>query len=341
MADIHCFTSATLSYLDRARTLAETVRRHHPDWRLWLCLCDQPPADFAYAPHCDCFDGVVTLAELGLDDPAWIFQHDVVELCTAAKGAMLTHLLSLGGRGVIYLDPDTALLSGLSPIPALLADHSVVLTPHLLQPETEEARIREHEISALRHGIYNLGFLAVANSAEGLRFAAWWRDRLRAFCFDDIGAGLFTDQRWCDHVPALFDGVHILRDPGYNVACWNVAHRPVGIGRDGAIRVGENLLRFFHFSKLDVQGLAVLDRNVGEQPAVFELVEWYRSRLAAHAVTGLPPGWWAYGHYGDGVPIPAAHRRAYRDQPVLRDRFRDPFATGPGSLADHLRRFVP
>ena len=42
------------------------------------------------------------------------------------------------------------------------------------------------------------------NGAEGRRFAAWWRDRLHRFCWDDVPGGLFVDQRWCDLVPALF-----------------------------------------------------------------------------------------------------------------------------------------
>ena len=48
MAEVNCFTSASFAYLDRARVLAETLRRHQPDWTLWLCLCDQEPPGFAF-----------------------------------------------------------------------------------------------------------------------------------------------------------------------------------------------------------------------------------------------------------------------------------------------------
>src|SRR6185369_3335902 len=82
-------------------------------------------------------------------------------------------------------------------------------------------------ICALQHGIFNLGFIGVNNSGEGKRVARWWASRLHDFCMDDIPRGLFTDQRWIDLVPAFFDGCAVMRDPGYNVAPWNLTHRKV------------------------------------------------------------------------------------------------------------------
>ncbi len=185
------------------------------------------------------------LDDLDIPSPAaWRFGHDVVEICTAVKGAMLLRLLEEGADKVVYLDPDTAVMADLRSVEALLERHSVVLTPHLLQPEDTLQGVLDNEIGALKHGIYNLGFIAVAGTAEGRRFARWWRARLLEFCIDDVAGGLFTDQRWCDHVPALFDGVHVLRDAGFNVASWNVAHRPVTIDEEGVIRAGSRPLRF-------------------------------------------------------------------------------------------------
>ena len=40
--------------------------------------------------------------------------------------------------------------------------------------------------------------------------------------YEEAAFGVYTDQRWCDLVPALFDGVKVLRDPGLNVASWNL-----------------------------------------------------------------------------------------------------------------------
>jgi hypothetical protein len=330
MAEVDCFTSASFAYIDRVRVLVETLRRHQPDWRFWLCLSDHEPPGFGFDPDAEGFDGVVRLNQLGIPDlRRWTFTHDVVELCTAVKGAMLCRLLDGGARKVVYLDPDIAVLADLNEVAALLDHHDVVLTPHQLEPDEDPIAVRDNEIGSLKHGIYNLGFAAVAGTPEGLRFARWWRDRLLHHCYDEIPEGLFTDQRWCDLAPAFFPSLYVLRDPGYNVASWNLSRRPVEIGQDGSVRAGGRPLRFFHFTKVTWVGEAMLERYAGNRVEVFELMNWYRRRLAAHAADDLPKGWWAYGRYADGTLIPRPHRRLYRDRADLRERYPDPFAAGP------------
>jgi hypothetical protein len=329
MPDIHCFTSATFAYLDRVRVLGETLRRRHPHWTLWLVLPDREPPGFTHDFTNEIFNHVVRLDELGIAaTAAWIFEHDVIELSTAVKGAMLCHLLDAGAEKIIYLDPDIAVFDTLQPVVDLLDHHDIILTPHQVTPEETLAAISEAEITSLKYGIFNLGFLAVAARTEGRRFARWWRDRLLHFCFDDLAGGLFTDQRWCDHVPGLFDRVHILRDPGYNVASWNLNQRALAMQPDGSLHAAGHRLRFFHFTKITTAGARMLEHNAGGRIEVFELIAWYRARLAAHHVTGLPPGWWAYATYDDGSPIAPAHRTAYRTR-SLHARFPDPFAAGP------------
>jgi len=94
-----------------------------------------------------------------------------------------------------------------------LEQHDILLTPHLIEPNWDAEAIGDNDLSASRTGIFNLGFVAVRTSGEGARFAQWWNDRLLNWCYDDMPHGLFVDQRWCDHVPALFDKVKVVRDP--------------------------------------------------------------------------------------------------------------------------------
>ena len=333
MSEVHCFTSASFAYLDRVRVLAETLRRHHPDWRLWLCLVDQEPPGFSFDADRESLAGVVRVTELGIPHLCrQLFTHDVVELCTAVKGPMLHRLLERGAEKVVYLDPDIAVLGSLVEVEALLDRHDIVLTPHQLEPDESPQAIRDNEIGSLKFGIYNLGFLAVSGREEGRRFARWWRDRLLEHCYDDVPEGLFTDQRWCDLVPAFFASTHVLRDPGYNVASWNLSRRPISIGTDGMIRAGERPLRFFHFTKVNWVGEMMLERYADGRIEVFELMQWYRRRLVVHAPTQLPERWWAFARYANGTPIPREHRRLYRDRPDLQQRYPDPFAAGPAAF---------
>ncbi|WP_250518288.1 hypothetical protein [Caballeronia sp. ATUFL_M1_KS5A] len=274
---------------------------------------------------------MVTVAELGIDNwKQWAFGHDVVELCTAVKGAMMDRLLQDDVDGVVYLDPDTAVFAPLEHVLATLETHSVVLTPHVITPEETITGVIDNEIGSLKHGVYNLGFVAVRNSESGRAFARWWRDRLLCFCHDDVPNGLFTDQRWCDLVPALFDSVGVLRDSGYNVASWNLSTRPISLLPDGRILAGKSELRFFHFTKVNSVGEAVLRHYSYGRSEVFELLRWYRERLTENVATGLPKSYWAYGVYDDGTPVPRPHRLAWRGRGDLHAAFADPFSTANG-----------
>lgn len=307
------FTSASFAYLDRARVLFQSLRAYHPDWEIWLCLVDEEPPGFVFDPAAEQLDGVVRASELGIQGfRSWAFQHNVVELCTAVKGSMTCWLLDQGADAVVYLDPDIALFSRMEEVELLLPDHSGLLTPHQLVPETSKSAIVDNEIGSLKYGIFNLGFLAVNASEEGISIARWWRDRLLAFCFDDVPNGLFTDQKWFNHAPVFFPSVGILRHRGYNVASWNLTHRPIAIDRSGRISAGGDVLRFMHFTKIDGVGETMLDRYSGPGVEVAEIVAWYRRELARHAVQGLPSRWWAYSSYSDGRPVSAEDRIAHR-----------------------------
>jgi len=332
MRKIHCFTSISYSYLDRARVLAETLRRFHPDWTLWLLMSDDEPEGFHFDLASEKFDHIVNVKELGIDNVRqWAFGHDVVELCTAVKGPMMHRLINDDVDAVIYIDPDIALFAPLDHVLDMLTRHSVVLTPHVIQAEDRLDGILDNEICSLQHGVYNLGFVAVRSCSEGKKFAAWWRDRLLKFCIDDIPNGLFTDQRWCDLAPALFADVGVLRDPGYNAASWNLGTRPISLSSDGKIRAGQSVLRFFHFTKVNSVGEGMLANYSYGHTEVFELLRWYRERLAANTAPGVPKGWWVYGTYADGTPIPRSHRLAFRQRKDLQDHFDDPFLSGPTS----------
>ncbi len=333
MTKTHCFTSVSFSYLNRARVLAETVKKYHPDWTLWLGLSDEPPPGFELDLESESFDRVIRVQDLPIPDlRSWIFGHNVVELCTAVKGEMLCMILDEGPDKVVYLDPDIALFRDISPVIEALETSAVVLTPHLLKPEQTLHGILDNEIGSLKHGVYNLGFIAVRNCPEGRAAARWWADRLRSFCHENVPGGLFTDQRWCDLMPAFFPHVHILRDPGYNVACWNLSNRPISFEPDGEIFADGVPLRFFHFTKVNTVGEAVLELYAGGRSEVFELLHWYRGRLSDHTSGGIPGGWFAFGSYEDGTAIPQEHRIVYRSRADLRSHFPDPFRSGADSL---------
>ena len=334
-----CYSSFTFSYLNRARVLFGTLRRFHPDWELVALITDQPPEGFVFDPAAEPFDRVVWAHELDIPDyRAWLFKHDIVEACTAVKGPFIHAACASGAEAVIYLDPDTALFGPLDPLVGWLETHDILLTPHLIDPNDDTLAILDNDLSALRTGIFNLGFVAIRTRGEGARFAKWWSERLLDYCYDEIGQGLFVDQRWCDHVPALFEKVKVVRDPGYNVASWNLSRRKVDIGKDGAITVNGAPLRFWHFTKLGPLGDVMTKRYAGTNYQVYEIWSWYRRQVTAATEAAIPGGWWAHGAYADGTPIEKPHRVLYRERPDLQAAFPDPFAAGYGSFKRWLEK---
>lgn len=332
------YSSFTFSYLNRARVLYQTLRRFHPDWELVALMTDEAPPGFVFDPASEPFDRLVFAHDLGIPDfRSWLFRHDVIEVCTAVKGPFMHQACSSGADVVIYLDPDTALLNSLDPLIDWLGDHEILLTPHLIDPNVDRLSILDNDLSASRTGIFNLGFVAIRTKGEGARFAKWWNDRLLAFCYDDIPNGIFVDQRWCDHVPALFDKVKVIRDPGYNIASWNLSQRKVAIGKDGQIRVnGDHPLRFWHFTKLGPTGDVMTKKYAGDNYPVYEIWNWYKRQVGAATDPTIPERYWAYDAYADGTKIEKAHRVLYRERGDLQAAFPDPFTAGRGSYRNWL-----
>jgi hypothetical protein len=327
---VHAFTSFSYSYLNRARVWARSLRRHHPDWVIWAVITDKEPDGFTFDLEQEPFNRLVTAEDLfGEETERWLFGHDVVEACTAVKGRALQHIMAQpGAEIVLYFDPDTAVYNSMAPIVDLMADFSIVLTPHQIDPEPADERraIRDNEIGSLKWGVFNLGFVAVANDVEGQRFADWWADRLHDWCHDRIDIGIFVDQKWCNLVPCFFDRVKIVRDPGYNVASWNLSQRRLSFDAEGTLLVNGHPLRFFHFTKLGPTGDAMTRRYAKDNVEVYELWAKYRKWIELNTDSRIPKGYWYYGTFNDGTPIQKVIRETYRSRPDLQAKFTAPLS---------------
>lgn len=277
---MHFYTSINNNYLPKARVLAKSIKLHCPNSKFTLVLSDKLPLEIELEK--EPFDEILTVDGLGIPVENlnfWIYIHTVVELCTAVKGQALVKFLEEGSEKVVYIDPDIAVFDSLSELEALLEVHDILLTPHQTLPEAQKTTIIDNEICSLMHGAYNFGFYGVKNSENGLKFARWWRDRLLEFCYDDIPNGLFTDQKWGDLVPAMFDGVFIVRDPSYNMATWNLTHRNLSKNEAGIYFVNGIPLKFYHFSSFDSGGYKnMLDKHGKGNPYLYELRDWYTQK---------------------------------------------------------------
>lgn len=322
---MHFYTSVNINYLPKARILAKSVKRYCKDSKFSLVFSDKWPEEIDASR--EPFDEIITVEQLGIpvdNLDFWIFTHTVVELCTAVKGQALVKFLEEGAEKVVYLDPDIAVFDDLHELEALLDKYAVVLTPHVTIPEREKAAIMDNEICALKHGAYNFGFYAVRNNSDGLAFAKWWRDRLVDFCFDDIPNGIFTDQKWGDLAPCLFENVYVTRDPGYNVSTWNISNRLISKSDEGIYFVNDVPLKFYHFSGFDSGAQAdMLGLYAKGNEYLYELRKWYIKRQKEEGQDKYSKYPSKYNFFDNGEKITKDERELIRKRLDVLDYFKD------------------
>lgn len=321
------FTICSNNYLASARTFFDSVHRHQPDADLFLCLADGVlDAKGLYDPGWR----VVAAEQLAIPDfAAFSFRYDVMEFNTALKPFMFQYLFEQQDYDIVlYFDPDIEIFRPLEHIIGKLDQGaSFFLTPHLCAPNEEQ--LDPNDITIMKAGIYNLGFLGVVRGDESRGVLAWWARRLRYQCINAQAEGIFVDQKFIDLVPGFAPNAHISPDTTLNVAYWNLPQRQLDL-RDGAWLVDGAPLTFFHYSGFDPRQPARLSKHdtrfAGDLPTPLQrLTVAYAAALQKNGYEIISGISYAYARFASGTLI----------HPLIRQMFRqwhriwpdDPFLT--------------
>src|SRR2546421_3029872 len=231
-------------YLIRGLALYQSLRRHCAPFRLWVLCMDAA-----------CYE---TLSALALPDVHLIAREDFEagdEGLLAAKQTrslieyyftctpslplyVLKHQPDVSL--ITYLDADLFFFADPRPVYDEIADHSVAIIGHRFPP-----KLREREVN----GLYNVGFLAFRRDEQGLDCLRGWREQCIEWCYDRLEGGRFADQKYLDAWPGRFPNLIVLNHKGANLAPWNIDNYGISV-RDGAVRVDDQPLIFFHFHLL-------------------------------------------------------------------------------------------
>jgi glycosyltransferase involved in cell wall biosynthesis len=307
-------TIAARNYLATVTLLVRSLARHHPDVAVAVLLVDGDELDQAMGHDFE----VLLPGELGLspDDLAHMATYyDVTELATALKPFLLEALLDRGASAVIYLDPDIEVFTPLDDLFAAAQASDIALTPHVLEPVPRDGLLVDEE-AFLRAGQFNLGFIGVGPGARP--FLRYWRERTQLYAVVDCDRGYFTDQRWVDAVPSLFEHV-VVRDRGCNVAYWNLHERQLGVGDDGGWMVDGGPLRFFHYSGHDAAEPFELSRHlagrgrvrVDAHPPLRRLLHERSERITQLGADAGPRPPYRFDRAADGTALVPWLRRAH------------------------------
>ncbi len=323
------------NYLPQARVLAESLSASHPGSRLNVLILDDlaeaigPGEPFTVLRPAD----ILSRAEFN----RMATMYTVVELATAVKPSLLRHLLESGAPSVAYFDPDIRIFTPLHDVFDAAAEHGVALTPHALTVLPRGGTVTQPEDLILDVGVFNLGFIAVG---AGTPMVDWWADRLARECIIAPERGRFVDQRWIDLAMGYFAPA-VLRDPGMNVAWWNLATRRVTASGDDYL-VDDVPLRFFHFSGYDPRMPWLISRHQGPlpralmagQPALRRITGEYAQDLDAAGFED-----WSTIPYGlattpGGTELDALTRSLYRAGVLGAERGEGPLPPDPFSDGD-------
>lgn len=313
-------TLTTASRIFQAKVMANSAKKHHPDDKVVLCLVEK--AMDSAAGSFASFDSVVLAKDLGIPNlDGYLFKRNVHEASFALKGYFLKYLFRTypDENEIVFLEPDTQILSPLEEVREALRDHSILLTPQ----EVNEARESHYY-----RGIFNLGFIALSRTGDTGRFLDWWISRSDRYGYDhDQKTGLFNEQTWIDLIPALFE-VYILRHPGYNMAFWNFRERAqaIAVSPNGQYTVSGLPIRFFHFSNMTGALVSAMKRLLpNKKEAMYSLFRTYLRELKRMGRATAGRIRWSYDYYSNGERVSRQARSLFREKPELETKYSNPY----------------
>lgn len=307
-------------FLAHARVLGNSIREHHPEIEYVVLVADtagKKPQDEPFS-------------KLSLDDLDIASRNERLFLYTekgvlaSIKPDLILHLLHQGFSSVLYLDADMLLLDRIDDILRGIDSHSLTITPHLRSADHIRSPLcpEQHLLLA---GIYNGGFIGASANEETLAFLRWWAGRLEKYCVCDMPEGIHFDQRWLDFAPSYVGNVNIIRDPGINVAYWNLQESdPRSMTKNGLP------CRLFHFSGFDPihpDRLTIYhpEFKLADHPPLVRLCRDYQVLLLEAGFSTTRNAAWPWHSFSNGKQIKGVHRHSYKELREAGHEFGDPF----------------
>ncbi|MEZ0539175.1 hypothetical protein [Fibrella arboris] len=300
-------TVCTIAQLPQALTLGASFLQHNPSRRFLIGLADDPtrlPADWS-SPY-----PILTFANTNLSANEVLIlsqRYTPTEFRAACKPAFVQAAYQQAGtEGLLYADPSAFVYHSLDALFAQLAHHSVLLNPHWLKTPADEQQPDEKHLQNV--GLYSSGLLGFGPHADTETMLRWWQSRTADRAHINFCAGECLDQLWLMHVPTLFNAAGIVKDPGVQVALWNLSERPLANAPSGwqvitngssAPLLTADFLGLLHPHEGLFQRQTRLQIN--KRPDVGTLLSAYQTALNANqqaALLATPP---AYGQQPEPV----------------------------------------
>jgi hypothetical protein len=273
------FTVCSANRIYQAKAMVKSFVEHNSDYTTVLCLADKINGRFTNK-DCHPFHTIIEMDDLGEPELAgMIDRYSIFELSCALKSFFAKHLFTqYQATQLIYFDTDILVMDSMQAVELALQTNDIILTQHITKP-FDRQEVGPNEMAIINCGLYNGGFFALKNSINSIDFLNWWANRLLHYGYNNPIQGLFVDQNWLNLVPIFFNGVHIAKHAGLNLAYWNFHERT--ITKNGTnYFANEQPVIFVHMSGYNIHVPEVLSPyqgkyNLADLPIVKELYAIY------------------------------------------------------------------
>lgn len=230
---------ASETFASRAKVLTDSIQKHHPnDTIIHIKIEDGPLGQ--YLPN--------------------MAQHRL-------KAAL--NVMQERNDDVCIIGADCELFNQLYCF-KLLDEFDVLLVPHAKFP----LQNREYMAQIYETGHANADFMVFRNCFNSRRILKW----LISVTEDGHKPGAFYEQTWLSSIPYLFEGVHIIHHPGYNVGYWDVNHVGLRTDKNGDYVVTSGFpLVLFQYSGFEKGKALEMSRHSQEKAANSTILELYQN----------------------------------------------------------------
>lgn len=294
------FTIITPNYISYAKTLADSVQRHNPEYSFFIGLIGiKSEIDNRVDISKLCVIEVNELVET--NDETIIngmrARYNGFELSCALKPYFAEFILKtkLATR-LKYIDSDIMVFNPFDVVAEAETKNSIFLTPHFFKP-VDPIENTTNDATLLKSGVFNAGYFEVSNSESSFAFLSWWKERLLFYChfYKSPLDQVFVDQSWLNLVPVYFKETVLIEHLGYNASFYNLHERNLSYS-DGRYLINDSTpLVFFHFTgykyyqheKASIHNAKYTFDNT---PFLRQICDEYRNALISNAIHfTLPP----------------------------------------------------
>lgn len=317
------FTICNKDYLPYALECEASFTSHHgSEWRFLIFLVDHPRLldeeissikNLLVNPASQVFSITEIFRESREISIMSLF-YNITEFSTAVKPWIFDYLFEkISPETVTYIDPDIQFFSSLD-LPLQISETNqwdCFVTPHILTDS-----LNSYQNPTLQNirtcGAYNFGFIHFRLTIGSRKVVRFWKNQLVFNSLIWLEQNMFTDQRHGDMFPCLCR-IFISRDPGLNVAYWNLQERVLSSNQQDQYVVRlldgedkpETPLTFFHFSGLRATNCIGISKYADPNPRssrganktidvlitqYADVISWHKLRLESLFLTSSADG---------------------------------------------------